>query len=120
MKKNIVTIFSIILILLFRMQLTFAYCKSNDNYCENNDFSLYISIIKSSFNKKYDVIIQGDKIPREKYKLLYEQLLSYIKNLEKKNNQKKMNILVLYDEKQDKFSISLIEKIKENLNTKYV
>lgn len=119
MKKNIVTILSIVLILLFHMQLTFGYYKTT-NYCENTDFSLYVSIIKSSFNNKYDVIIQGDTIPKDKYKLLYEKLQSYIKNLEKTNNQKKMNILVLYDEKQDKFSVSTIENSNRNLNTKYV
>ena len=120
MKKNIVTILSVILILLFRMQLAFGCYKSVNYYCENSDFSLYISMIKSLFNKKYEVIIQGDKIPKNKHEILYKKLQNYIKDLEKKSNQKKINILVLYDKKQDEFNISLIEKSNENLNTKYV
>ena len=120
MKENIISVFSIILILLFITQFICGYNYSKSSYCKNSSFSIYISMVECVFKKKYSVVLKGDEIPEEKCNLIYEKLQEYIKSLEKNQNRDKMEIWILYDEKMKKFTISSIKKSKSNTNPKYI
>ena len=119
MKKIISTLFSIILILFFHTSTIFGF---SSILCvdDKTNFDVYISMVKSSFNKKFNIILKGDEIPNKQCQKLYLELCKYIKSLEQKNFKSKLDIIITYSAIFNSFKFSYIERNIFIISPKYV